>query len=212
MFFLGMLLQEPDSISSGNSKLLMIFVGMVAIAMMVQAIAVIFAVYGAWKARKHLMAFADEVKAKAIPVLDTTQSVIHDLQPKVRTIAENLVETSHVVRAKAHEFESTIADVNQKARAQTARVDDMVTSVLDTTSGIASTIQKGVQVPVREFHGVMNGIKAGIDVLVGRRGNHVTSPEGRYEAETKPYSGEANPYSSGAKPYSARYRGDDPTI
>ena len=57
------------------------------------------------------------------------------------------------------------------AQQDAARVDEMVSSVLDTTAGIASTIQKGVQIPVREFHGIMNGIKAGIDVLVGRR-NH----------------------------------------
>ena len=31
----GMWLQDPDSISSGNSRLLMVFVGMVAIAMVV---------------------------------------------------------------------------------------------------------------------------------------------------------------------------------
>ena len=72
--------------------------------------------------------------------------------------------------------------MNQRARAQTARVDDMVSSVLDTTSGIASTIQKGVQIPVREFNGIMNGLKAGIDVLVGRKGNHSSSSK-RYRGD-----------------------------
>ena len=36
----GMWMQDGDSLSSGNSRLLMIFVGMVALAMIVQAIAV----------------------------------------------------------------------------------------------------------------------------------------------------------------------------
>ena len=35
----GMWLQDADSVSSGDSKLLMIFVGLVAVAMVVQAIA-----------------------------------------------------------------------------------------------------------------------------------------------------------------------------
>jgi uncharacterized protein YoxC len=205
MFFLGILLQEPDSISSGDSKLLTIFVGLVALSMLTQAIVFVVAAVAAIKVKNRLLAIVEEVKHKTLPVIDSTQSVIHELHPKVRTIAENLVETSHVVRAKAQEVESTISDVNHRARAQSARVDDMFTSVLDTTSGIASTIQKGVQVPVREFHGLMNGIKAGIDVLVGRKGNHATDRDHRYEAG-------ASPYSSGAKPYSARYREDDPTI
>jgi hypothetical protein len=98
------------------------------------------------------------------------------------------------VRLKAQELDSTITDVNERARAQTARVDDMVSSVLDTTSGIASTIQKGVSVPVREFNGLMNGLKAGIDVLVGRKGNHPAKSAGQ------PVSN-VNPFESGAKPF-----------
>ena len=35
----GMWLQDADSLSAGNSRLLMIFVGMVAVAIVVQAIA-----------------------------------------------------------------------------------------------------------------------------------------------------------------------------
>lgn len=169
MMILGMWLQEAGSISAGNSRLLMFFVGMVAFAMLTQAIVVVFAAIGAAKVRNRLLAIAEEVRSKAVPVIDSAQSVLHEIHPKVRTITDNLVETSHVVRAKAQDFDATISDVNQRARAQTERVDDMVTSVLDTTAGIAATIQRGVQVPVREFNGLMTGIKAGIDVLVGRR-------------------------------------------
>jgi hypothetical protein len=42
----GMWLQDAGSISSGNSRLLMWFVGMVAVAMVVQAIAVIVLAFG----------------------------------------------------------------------------------------------------------------------------------------------------------------------
>lgn len=164
--------QEPGSLSAGNSRLLMFFVGMVAVAMAIQAIVVVVAGIGAIKARKQFLAIAQELREKSLPIMDSAQGMMHELHPKVRTITDNLVETSHVVRSKAQEFDSTLTDVNQRARAQTERVDDMVSTVLDTTAGIASTIQKGVQVPVREFHGVMSGIKAGIDVLVGRSGNH----------------------------------------
>lgn len=174
MTMLGMLLQDTDSISSGNSRLLMIFVGVVAFSMLTQAIVFIVAAVGAAKVRNRLLAIAEEVRQNVLPVIESTHSIVRDLQPKVRTIADNFVETSHVVRDKAQDFEATISDVNQRARAQTERVDDMVSSVLDTTAGIASTIQKGVEIPVREFHGIMSGLKAGIDVLVGRGRNGST--------------------------------------
>ena len=172
-------LQESGSLSAGNSRLLMFFVGMVAIAMVTQAIVVIAAVIGAAKARKQLLGILEEIKLKTVPVIEGTQNVINDLQPKVRTIADNLVETSHMFRSKVQEVDATISDVNHRARAQTERVDDMVSSVLNTTSDIASTITRGVQVPVREFHGVMSGLKAGLDVLTGR--NNHRSPQSSHE-------------------------------
>jgi hypothetical protein len=164
----GMWLQDPDSLSSGNSRLLMWFVGMVAFAMVIQAIVVVVMAIGAAKASKRAFEIVDELRTKIGPVLEATQSVFHDAAPKVKIITENLVETSHLVRSKAREFDATASELNMKTRAQAARVDGMVTSVLNTTAEISETLQRAVKVPVREFTGLVNGFKAGVDVLVGR--------------------------------------------
>jgi hypothetical protein len=164
----GMWLQDPDSLSSGNSKLLMVFVAMVAIALVVQAIALVVMAVGAAKARKRGLEIVEELRLKVMPILDSSHGFIQDTAPKVKIITENFVETSHVIRAKAQEFDSTASDLNSKTRAQVARVDGMVTSVLNTTSDISETVQRGFKIPVREFSGLMNGLKAGLDVLVGR--------------------------------------------
>jgi hypothetical protein len=163
-----MWLQDPDSLSSGNSRLLMWFVGMVAFAMVIQAIVVVVMAIGAAKASKRAFEIVDELRTKIGPVLETTQSVFHDAAPKVKIITENLVETSHLVRSKAREFDATASELNMKTRAQAARVDGMVTSVLNTTAEISDTLQRAVKVPVRELTGLVNGFKAGVDVLVGR--------------------------------------------
>jgi hypothetical protein len=164
----AMWLQDPDSLSSGNSKLLMVFVGMVAVALVVQAIALIAMAVGAAKARKRGLEIVEEVRLKLMPIMDNTHSFIQDTAPKVKIITENFVETSHVVRAKAQEFDVTASDLNSKARAQAARVDGIVTSALNTTTDVAETIQRGIKVPLREVSGIINGVKAGLDVLVGR--------------------------------------------
>lgn len=168
-FFLsGMWLQDADSISSGNSKLLMIFVGMVAAALIVQAIALVVMAVGAAKARKRVLNIVEEVRAKAMPALESTQDFIANTAPKMITLAENLVETSNVVRSKAAEFDATLSDVNNKARVQAARADDIVTTVLTGAAEAVNAIQAGIRVPVREFNGLVNGLKAGLDVLMGR--------------------------------------------
>ncbi len=178
----GMWLQDAGSLSSGNSRLLIWFVGLIALGMVVQAIAVIVIAIGSAKAAKRALEIADELRSKIGPVLDTTQSVFHDAAPKVKIITENLVETSHLVRTKALEFDATASDLNSKARAQAARVDGMVTGVLNTTTEISQSLQRALKVPVREFTGLMNGFKAGVEVLVGRAkgfGGGKTNDRGR---------------------------------
>jgi hypothetical protein len=164
----GMWLQDPDSLSSGNSRLLMVFVAMVAIAMVAQAIALIVMAVGAGKARKRGLEIAEDLRLKVLPIIAGTHELIRDTTPKVKVITENFVEASHVIRSKAQEFDVTASDLNAKTRAQAARVDGMVTSVLNTTAEITDTIQRGIKVPVREVSGLVNGLKAGLDVLVGR--------------------------------------------
>jgi hypothetical protein len=164
----GMWMQDAGSLSSGNTKLLVIFVGIVAFSMLAQAIALIAVAVGAAKARKRGLEIAEEMREKVMPVIMSTQEILRDSGPKVKIITENLVETSHVVRSKAQEFDVTASDLNLKARAQAARVDGMVTGVLNTTTEISETLQRAVKVPVREFAGLVNGFKAGLDVLVGR--------------------------------------------
>jgi hypothetical protein len=168
MVMAGMWLQDPDSLSSGNSRLLMIFVAMVAIAMVAQAIALIIMAIGAAKARKRGLEIAEEIRAKVMPIITDSHDFIRETTPKLKVITENFVETSHTVRSKAQEFDVTASDLNMRTRAQVARVDGMVSSVLNTASDVTETVQRGIKVPLREVSGLINGLKAGLDVLVGR--------------------------------------------
>lgn len=168
MAVVGMWMQDPDSLSSGNSKLLMIFVAMVAIAMSAQAVALIVMAIGAAKARKRGLEILEDARAKAMPLISDAHEMIRDLTPKMKVISENLVETSHMVRGKARDFDVTAGEINIKTRAQVERVNGIVTSVLNTTTEITETIQRGIKVPLREVSGLVNGLKAGLDVLVGR--------------------------------------------
>ncbi|MCU1322427.1 MAG: hypothetical protein JWM43_2076 [Acidobacteriaceae bacterium] len=160
--------QDPGSLSSGNSKLLMLFVAMVAVAMMAQAVALIVMAIGAAKARKRGLEIAEEIRSKIMPVIDGAHELIRDTAPKVKVITENLVETSYVVRAKAEEFDVTLSDANKRTRKQVERVDDMVSSALTAVGEIAGSLQHSIRVPMREVAGVVAGFKAGVDVLVGR--------------------------------------------
>lgn len=160
---------QGDLNSTAGSRWLLVFVGLVAVGMVVQAIVVAGMAVGAAKTRKRVMEMAEELRSKVIPLIDRSHELVHEIAPKVKVITDNLEHTSHLVRTKADEFQVTATVANAKTRAQVERVDGMVTSVLDATTDAATMLSNAVRVPARELSGLVNGLKAGIDVLLGRR-------------------------------------------
>lgn len=176
IMLLGMWFQGDLSSTTG-SRWLIIFVGLVAISMVIQAITVVGMAIGAAKTRKRVLDMAEELRGKVLPLIDKSHDLVHEIAPKAKIIADNLMDTTHLVRTKAHEFDATMSEANAKTRAQVARVDGMVSSVLDATSDAAQMAARAIKAPAREFAGLMNGLKAGIDVLLGRKKETVEDRE-----------------------------------
>jgi len=160
---IAMWLQEPDL--AHTNFLIMIFIGLVAVAMTVMAIALIVVAVTTAKAIKGLTETADELKGKVLPLLDsateitkTGQSLLQDTAPKVKHITDTLVdasdalaETSKAARSAVQQFDATIVDINQRTQRQVARVDGMVTTALTATIDAVETISKGLRVPAQKI-------------------------------------------------------------
>lgn len=159
---------QNDSISAGNTKWLMIFIGLVAVSMAIQAVVVIAAAVAAMKTQKRVLAIAEELHTRATPIINSAEDMVRETLPKIKIISDNVVVATGVVKAKAQEFDSTLTDVNVKTRAQVARVDGMVSTALTATGALAEMIHQGIRTPVKEALGLVNGFKAAIDVLMSK--------------------------------------------
>ena len=175
MLMFSLWLQDTGSLSSGNSQLLTIFVGIAAVALLMLGVAFVVLAVVAMRLGKKVTTTIDEVKVKAMPVIASANTMLVDLTPKIKAVSANVVEMSSVVRAKVQEFESTLTDVNQtikdanqKTHVQVGRVDAIVTTTLSRTASIADTIHTSIRKPVNEVAGMVNGFKAGLDVLMSR--------------------------------------------
>ncbi len=160
---IAMWLQEPDL--AHTNFLIMIFIGLVAVAMTVMAIALIVVAVTTAKAIKGLTETADELKGKVLPLMDsateitkTGQALLQDTAPKVKHITDTLVdasdalaETSKAARSAVQQFDATIVDINQRTQRQVARVDGMVTTALTATIDAVETISKGLRVPAQKI-------------------------------------------------------------
>jgi uncharacterized protein YoxC len=159
---------------------LLIYVAIISFSFLVAAVMLIAVGVGVIKLMKQITASTAEAKGKMYPLLDrfegiaakterltaSAEAILADAQPKIERITTNLAQTSDVYRSKVAEVDALITDTTTKARHQSDRVDDMISTALTRTGEISANIHHAVMTPVRQLSGILNGAKASIDTLV----------------------------------------------
>jgi len=157
--------QGADPLSAVNTRLLIVFIGVVALALLVQAITLIVLASKTSRTLTRLVETVDQIKQHSLPLIDaateisrTTDSLLRENAPKLRIIADNLVQTSDtlvdagkIARSTVEQIGATVADANLRTQRQVARVDDIVTATLTATVEVAATIVNGIRVPAQRI-------------------------------------------------------------
>jgi methyl-accepting chemotaxis protein len=180
-------LQDVDG-AAHDAHLMRWFVGVIAVAMVAQAIGVLMAAsYGA-KLLMKLDKLSGSFESKTSPILAKTNKLLEELGPKIQSVSTNVEQISYTVREKVDEIgqtasrvNETVSQANSRARAQVARADSLVTEAMNTTEEVSRTVQNGIRIPVREIAGVIAGVRAAITTLVER------SPFGRKDYDEGPF-------------------------
>jgi|SRR5580658_1819827 methyl-accepting chemotaxis protein len=147
-----------------------VFIALTGAAVVLQA-GILVALY--WSVRKssaRMEALALEVTTKALPALETAQEILTELRPKLTVIADNLTETTHSVRAQVERMDATVNDAVDRARLQIIRGDELLTRTLDRVEETSEMVHRTVVSPVRQFSGLIQGLTAGLEFLLGNRG------------------------------------------
>ncbi|MHB1699718.1 MAG: hypothetical protein ACYCSN_06195 [Acidobacteriaceae bacterium] len=185
---LSLYLQYDSGVSGNNSMLLMILVALVAAALLVQAGVMIGMAVGAAKAQKKIFAIVEDLERAIKPMLASSQQLISssqelldDVQPKVKVISSNLVETSNIVRERAASVGQAVNEITERSLEQIVRVDGMVTGSLDSVQRVATSLERGIMVSVKQIQGVLNGLRVGFDVLIGKGRSAHSAADSRHE-------------------------------
>jgi hypothetical protein len=148
-----------------TQTLLLVFVAVAAVSILMQAGFTVAMFIGARKAQKKLMGLADDVRLHALPAIIASRDVIQDITPKLRTITDNLAAVSTTLRTKTDKVGGLVENVTDRAQAQATRVDGMVKGTLDGLTTAVHAIEHGIAMPVRQMNGIINGLRAGVDVM-----------------------------------------------
>ena len=173
---------QEDAISSGNAKLLMVFIGLVALSMVVQAITVIYLTVKGMKALKEFSEMATELKLKALPLMHTAaevmaktktvveeaSAIVREAAPKVKSISDNLVDMSQTAKMSTQQLERTVSDANMRTQRQVARVDGMITAALTTTAELIETVNNGIRGPAHKIAVMTTQAKLAFEALLDK--------------------------------------------
>jgi ABC-type transporter Mla subunit MlaD len=143
-----------------------IFTAVTAVAVLLQAL-VLLAIFIAL--RKSLSEFQKIANEKVLPAVASARSLLEDVGPKLKVATTNLAEVSHTLRHQADHLSQTVESLLNKTDAQVSRVNELVTAVFNAVDQASRALENAVSAPARRVTGVINGVRAGVEVLVGRR-------------------------------------------
>lgn len=145
-----------------------LFTALVAVGVLLQAcvlLGMLLAMKAALKRAEKLAAMAEE---HAIPALTSAKNLVDAVAPKLKVAADNVAAASETLRTESQHVTETLDGVLRKTEAQAQRVDEMITGTLNAVADATVAVQRTVTTPIRQVQAVLNGLRAGLDVLRSR--------------------------------------------
>jgi hypothetical protein len=160
-------------------KMTPVFIALTGIAVMLQAGVLAAMFFAMKKSAERMEALAAEVKGKALPALEQAQIMLEDIRPKLQIIADNLQHSTTVVRSQVERVDATVNDVVDRARLQVIRADELLSRTLDRVENTTDMVHNTVVSPIRQVSGIIQGVTAGLEFLLGNRARKNGSGDSR---------------------------------
>lgn len=138
---------------------------LVALAMLVQAIALLGTFLVMRKTARSMTGKIDQIYATAMPLLATSRQLAARLAPRIDAVSEDIAAVAHSLRAKTAEIETVTDDIVERARAQAGRLDSILTSFFDTMDRAGSLMADCINKPMRQLSALLAATKAVVESL-----------------------------------------------
>jgi archaellum component FlaC len=152
-----------------NDTYLTVFIAVTAGAVLLQAMILVALYVSVRKSTAKMDGLATELKEKAIPTMETVQSFIVDVRPKIETISANVSESTTLIKNQLERLDATLTDVMDRTRLQVIRADELLSRTMDKVEETSEIVHKTVVSPLRQVSGVMNAIYTGVEVFLGNK-------------------------------------------
>ena len=155
-----------------NENLLTTFIAVTAGAVLLQALIMVALYLAVRKSTARMEALATEVTSKALPTMETVQSLLVELRPKIEVLSTNVAESSTLVRNQLGRIDATLTDALDRTRLQVIRADELLNRTMDKVEDTTEFVHKTVVSPLRQVNGLMAAISTGVEVFLGQKRRH----------------------------------------
>ena len=168
-----------------TETLLIVMVVITGLSVVLQAIVIVAVLVVLTKAVKVAKSESEELRSKIGPIvqsskelIDTTRALVARIEPEIVAAATDLAEITETAKVQVGRIQEATDeitarmrdatdDIADRVRVQTARVDGMTTSVLNSVDRVGGLISQAVAIPVRQISSVLAGVRAAVDTLRG---------------------------------------------
>ncbi len=151
--------------------LLTVFVGIAALALLVQCIAFVSAAQAMRKLSDRVeemsSAFGKTAEQLGDRITDLVATV-HATADGINALQENLTGTSELIHRRVVSVDRFLSEATDSARLQVIRIQEAVEMACRRTEQTIDMLYRGVIRPVSEASAIMNGLRAGLSVLMRR--------------------------------------------
>ncbi len=155
-----------------NDNLLITFIAVTAFAVLLQAGILVALYLAVRKSTEKMEALATEVKSKALPTMETVQSLLVEMRPKIDVMTTNFSESSTLVRNQLGRIDAALTDALDRTRLQVIRADELLNRTMDKVEETSEIVHKTVISPLRQVNGLMAAISTGVEVFLGQKRRH----------------------------------------
>jgi hypothetical protein len=155
-----------------DDNLLRIFIAVTTFAIVVQAGIMVGLYLAVRKSTAKMDALATEVKSKALPTMETVQSMLVEMRPKIDVMTTNFSESSALVRNQLGRIDAALTDALDRTRLQVIRADELLNRTMDKVEETSEIVHKTVISPLRQVNGLMAAISTGVEVFLGQKRRH----------------------------------------
>ena len=142
--------------------LLTLAVGMIAVALTVQALVL----YGIYRKSTDLYVKLNEFLPKAEALLKTSEKSLQETRQNIQELTANANEVINTAKGHMARIDVVMTDAGNRANVHMAKAELVLDDTLNKVHRTVNTVHKGILTPIREVTGVAAGLRAALSSFV----------------------------------------------